>query len=325
MPNIKIFVSNRIDINSVQVTNPIYMPIACGAVFSDIELAMQGDNTGENISELRNMLGEFTVQYWAWKNMDLDYYGLCHYRRYLVFSDKHFSKAKYQQMCQEAFLETGTMQKYGLDNEKYTRALISEYDIVVNEAVDVNHLWTPQGIKETVYEHWAAHDGIFINKQILPVLLETIKSKFPQYYADACEYMNGNMHRGYNCYVMKRELFHKLNQFQFTILFTLKKAMGNSSLLGDMERTLGYCGEIMYGIYIYHLKKTGKYKFKELQLVYFEHTVLPDNKRSYWLRKALFRLKEYTEGICYVLFPKGSARRTFAKNIYSRVISNKKR
>lgn len=74
MPNIKIFVSNRIDINSVQVTNPIYMPIACGAVFSDRELAMQGDNTGENISELRNMLGEFTVQYWAWKNMDIDYY-----------------------------------------------------------------------------------------------------------------------------------------------------------------------------------------------------------------------------------------------------------
>lgn len=325
MPDIKIFVSNRIDINSVQVENPVYMPIACGAVFSDKGLAIQGDNTGDNISELRNMLGEFTVQYWAWKNMDIDYYGLCHYRRYLIFSDKHFRKAKYQQMCQEAFLDRGSMHKYGLDNEKHIRDLISRYDVIVNESVDVSHLWTPQGIKETVYEHWAAQDGIFINKQVLPVLLEMIKGQFPQYYTDACEYMNGRLHRGYNCYVMKRKIFHELNKFQFSILFSLKKMLTDSGLWGDMERTLGYCGEIMYGIYIYHLKKQGKYKIKELQLVYFEHTVLPDNKISYLLKKTLFRIKEYTEEICYVLFPKGSARRKCAKNIYFSMISDKKK
>ena len=33
---------------------------------------------------------ELTVQYWAWKNVQADYYGLCHYRRYLSFSKNTF-------------------------------------------------------------------------------------------------------------------------------------------------------------------------------------------------------------------------------------------
>ena len=87
-PDIKIFVSHRIDLDSETIDNPLYIPVRCGAVYDEREnVTMLGDDTGDNISEKRMSYCELTVLYWAWKNVDADYYGLCQDCRYLVFSD----------------------------------------------------------------------------------------------------------------------------------------------------------------------------------------------------------------------------------------------
>ena len=89
--NIQIFVSSRIDVNSIRISNKIYVPGLCGAIYNNGDLReIERDDIGDNISSKRNSYCEFTVQYWAWKNEVADYYGLCHYRRYLTFSDKRF-------------------------------------------------------------------------------------------------------------------------------------------------------------------------------------------------------------------------------------------
>lgn len=69
----------------------VYVPVMGGHVLGEIpdELAdMQGDDDGENISNLNRYLCELTHAYWAWKNQDKignpDYIGLCHYRRILA-------------------------------------------------------------------------------------------------------------------------------------------------------------------------------------------------------------------------------------------------
>ena len=63
-PDIKIFVSHRIDMEAETIDNPLYVNVRCGAVFDKREnVDMLGDNTGENISEKRNMYNELTVQY----------------------------------------------------------------------------------------------------------------------------------------------------------------------------------------------------------------------------------------------------------------------
>ena len=63
MANVKIFVSHRIDLDSVVVENSIYTPVRCGAALdTKKETTIVGDNTGENISDKREYLGEFTVQ-----------------------------------------------------------------------------------------------------------------------------------------------------------------------------------------------------------------------------------------------------------------------
>ena len=83
---VAIFVSHRIDLSCETPESSIYHPVRCGAVFDESEqTTIPGDDTGDNISYLRNSYCELTVQYWAWKNFDSDYYGLCHYRRYFFF------------------------------------------------------------------------------------------------------------------------------------------------------------------------------------------------------------------------------------------------
>ena len=81
--DIKIFISRRIDVDSVHVDNKFYVPVRCGAVYDKNQNSPYlGDNIGGNVSEKRFPYSELTVQYWAWKNTTADYYGLCHYRRY---------------------------------------------------------------------------------------------------------------------------------------------------------------------------------------------------------------------------------------------------
>ena len=64
-------------------SNDIYTPIHVGKAISSLDLGILGDDTGENISHLNPYYCELTAQYWAWKNLhDVDYIGLCHYRRY---------------------------------------------------------------------------------------------------------------------------------------------------------------------------------------------------------------------------------------------------
>lgn len=64
-------------------SNDVYTPIQVGKALSKVDLGIIGDNTGDNISELNPFFCELTAQYWAWKNIhDVEYIGLCHYRRY---------------------------------------------------------------------------------------------------------------------------------------------------------------------------------------------------------------------------------------------------
>lgn len=63
----------------------VYIPIHVGRSISRFKEDMRemiGDDTGDNISEKNPYYCELTALYWAWKNLDADFVGLCHYRRY---------------------------------------------------------------------------------------------------------------------------------------------------------------------------------------------------------------------------------------------------
>lgn len=92
-PRIKILVAcHKADPNIRQ--DDIYMPIQVGkALHPELDLGFQCDNTGDNISEKNGSYCELTALYWAWKNLkDVDYIGLCHYRRYFNMSKENLIK-----------------------------------------------------------------------------------------------------------------------------------------------------------------------------------------------------------------------------------------
>lgn len=138
-PDIKIFVSHRIDQDSETIDNPLYIPVRCGAVYDKREgITMLGDDTGDNISEKRGRFCELTVQYWAWKNVDADYYGLCHYRRYLSFSEKSMWQIGNPLFMKK--LGTSTICKHSLNDVEKMTQLVSSYDAIIADDFDLKNI-----------------------------------------------------------------------------------------------------------------------------------------------------------------------------------------
>ena len=85
MSNIKIIVCCHKD--DLKLSSDVYFPLHVGKAVSSLDLDIQGDDTGDNISEKNPGYCELTGMYWAWKNLKgVDYIGLCHYRRYFDFN-----------------------------------------------------------------------------------------------------------------------------------------------------------------------------------------------------------------------------------------------
>lgn len=272
MSNIKIFVSHRIDLESEIIENDIYVPVRCGAYFDkEKKPRFIGDNTGDNISAKRESYCELTVQYWAWKNVEADYYGLCHYRRYLSFADQP-GKADIRNQISEPYLNYATYKKYNLDNKQKMENIIKQYDVVIADSTNIQKIATANGYAKSIYEHWKACDNILIKAETVDLVLNSINKLHPEYSAIAYEYLHGKEHIGYNCYVLKKELFDKMCEFEFDVLADVEKQLDTTYYHETLNRTIGYLSEILFGIYIYSLKKSNKYKIKVQQLVFFENT-----------------------------------------------------
>ena len=78
--NIKILVCAHKDSRLPQ--HEYFCPIQVGASLTSARFFPVLDNTGDNISDRNPHFCELTAHYWAWKNLNADYIGLCHYRRY---------------------------------------------------------------------------------------------------------------------------------------------------------------------------------------------------------------------------------------------------
>ncbi len=322
---INIFVSHRIDIYSELVNNPIYYPVRCGAVFdTDNYNDIPGDNTGDNISEKRMSFCEFTVQYWAWKNVVCDYYGLCHYRRFLSFSDKKYKSDCYG-MSRQAMLTPSGMKRFKLLDPKKMETVIEENDLIINMPGRVSEIPTPCGFKQTVREMWEAHNGVFFEISTIDRMFDLIDALSPEYSNSAREYFDGKLHRGFNCYIMKRELFNRMCEFQFPILFELEKMIDTSGYTQTMARSVGFVGEMLYGIFIYHILKHEELKYKELQLVYFANTDKIKGKFDLAKRYVVCYGDKALRVIVDPIFPIGSKRRELLKRVVFKVFRIKPR
>lgn len=270
-PDIKIFVSNRIDLDSVQIDNPLYIPVRCGAVFDNREnVKMLGDDTGDNISNKKDYYSELTVMYWAWKNIHADYYGLCHYRRYLSFSSEHFSVEENSLICPTVIEENLTdesQKKYCLYDNVISKELTLK-DGIICDYIDITKLNNPFGKKaKSIYERCLMCEGYKFTECSVNALFDIIKKEKTEFYEFFVEYMNGKDYIGYNCFILKKSIFQELSEFVFDVLFKLE-----SVLTDKLERSIGYLGEILIGAYLFFLKNIKNKCIETRQLVFFKNT-----------------------------------------------------
>ena len=291
--DIKIFVSHRIDLESVSIANDIFYPIRCGAVFDkrkDVDIP--GDNTGDNISEKRESFCELTVMYWAWKNMNADYYGLCHYRRYLSFDNKthQVAKSEHDNGCVNInYLTENVKRKYRL-NYDGVKAMIDKFDVIACAPINYNKT-NLDAMKNSPDYH---------NMDDVYEAIKIIHEKYPEMDNIVHEYMHGKKIRLYNCWIMRKDIFMKYSEWLFSILFELEKRIDMSKYGIQKYRTPGTIGERLFGIYCLYLSKQKKIRFKNQQLLFIEHPEKIQTLKPYWNQDQITIASNFNNNYVYI-------------------------
>lgn len=230
--NIKILVATHKPSSIYQ--DEIYTPIQVGKVKSPYNIEnILGDNTGDNISEKNPMYCELTALYWAWKNLkDVDYIGLCHYRRYFDF---HKQIPSY---LPHTYLKT-----------KYLKSI--NYSIPSKTIKELNNG------KIIISKHQTGRESLYTQyclKHIsddLRILQETIESYGDSKYTQAFKkVMRGNKFSPYNMFIMSWKEFDKYCTWLFSILKEVEQKIDTSHYNNIQKRIYGYMSERLLNIYI---------------------------------------------------------------------------
>lgn len=236
-------------------SDEVYMPIHVGREGKD-NLGYVGDNTGENISIKNPNYCELTGLYWAWKNLDCEYIGLCHYRRYFAHKSK---SSKLEDKKQAIFTRD--------DYEQ----LLQQYDVILPKKRNY--------YIETVrsqYEH--AH-----NKRDLDEIEKIIKMQYPSYIEAFEKVMNSRKLHIYNMFVMNKALFDEYCTWLFDILFTLEKRIDITNYDKYNARVFGFLSERLFNIWL----EKKQLKIKTVNVVFLEKINWVKKGKDFLKRKFL--------------------------------------
>ncbi len=300
MNKIKILVSAHKDVYVPE--NILLQPIQAGAALAEKRLpGMLHDDEGQQISGKNKAYCELTVQYWAWKNLEADYYGFFHYRRYLDFSKEYplrtqkgyriAGSGRYagREGLTECRRYSGRRHLTGhrrLTGDGYFTSRVAPY----KEADSIRKDLSAYGLDEsnmrriiekydvvtvlgermnvTVYQQYCQfHSG-----EDLDGAIRILKEKYPRY-AEACDlYMNSKYIYFCNMYVMKRKYFYAYMEWLFPILEEFEKEKDFSGYSERELRVIGFLAERLFGVYYTQLKRKQEAKCCELGYVIFHDT-----------------------------------------------------
>ena len=226
----------------------LYLPLHVGAEGKD-DIGYIKDNTGENISLKNPFFCELTGVYWAWKNLDADYIGLVHYRRYLTVA-KQIPKT---------------------EDEKFKKVLNKED---VNKLLEDTDIILPKKRKyyiETIYNHYK--HTMYVEP--LDITGEIIKEKYPEYYPEFEKLKKKTSMHAFNMFIMKKDLLDKYCTWLFDILFELEKRVDNSKYDSFHARFYGRISERLLDVWL----ETNKLSYKEVKLM--------DMQNVNWFKKGV--------------------------------------
>lgn len=254
MKNIKIIVATHKKYRMPK--EDMYMPVHVGAEGKE-DIGYIKDNTGENISSKNQYYCELTGLYWAWKNLDADYIGLCHYRRY--FAEKNKIPKK--------------------EEDRFNNLLTYE---TVNKLLDEVDIVLPSKRKyyiENIYDHYKKTMYI----EPLDETRKILEEKYPKYVEEFDKLHNRTSAHLFNMFIMKKEKLDEYFTWLFDILFELEKRMNPAEYDSFHSRYLGRISERLLDIWI----NTNGYEYKEVKFMSIQ-------KVNWWKKGTSFLRSKFT-------------------------------
>ncbi|QIO06849.1 DUF4422 domain-containing protein [Acinetobacter shaoyimingii] len=247
MKKIEIYVATHKDYIFPDIE--IYRPIHVGKALSDLELNIQTDNSGENISYLNKNFCELTALYWMWKNSDAEVLGLVHYRRYfsgsaaLLQEHKIFNVADYQE-------------KQGVN-------------VIVAKKVtflkSIEKFW-----KFNKKNYFSNYEQFCLNhfSKDWDELGKTINTLYPEYVKSFEHISNSKMGLSlYNMFIADRAFVDGYCEWLFTILFALKEKINIDDYDTYQARLYGFLSERLLNVYIYHHRKEINLSYQDVLML----------------------------------------------------------
>lgn len=239
-----------------------YLPLQVGKAGKEA-LGYQGDDTGDNISEKNPYYCELTGLYWAWKNLDAEYIGLVHYRRYFASKKRKlmfWKKDRFEQV---------------LTGEEFVK-LLQDTDILLPSKRHYYYI-------ESLYSHYA-HTHY---EEHLTIARDIVGELTPEYldaYDRVMKRTSGHM---FNMFVMSKAKCDEYCSWLFPILEELEKRVDYKQYDQFQQRMFGRASELLLNVWI---EQTG-YPYKTVPIVSIEKNHLL--KRIPAFLKAKFFHKKY--------------------------------
>jgi hypothetical protein len=193
----------------------VYLPVQAGAEGKP-SLGYTPDNTGDNISLKNPDYCELTALYWAWKNLDADAIGLCHYRRHFLSPER--KGKKWERVISGAEIE----------------ALLKDYDAVLPSKrkyiIETNE---QQYCHAHPPEDWEA-------------LCRLVRERHPECIEALDRMRQARCGHMFNMFILKRELLESYCEWLFPLLFELE-AQG----FGKSGRIFGHLSERFFDVWLY--------------------------------------------------------------------------
>lgn len=233
MMNVKILVCCHKQ--DVMATESPYMPIHVGKAISKVELGIQGDDTGNNISSKNQSYCECTGMYWAWKNFKkVDVIGLCHYRRYFDFHHQ----CKWP-LSIEAF-----------KTEHFSQMDLSIPDDIIRKVVNGSVVIA----KPLIYPMPLIYDYAYCHVSEDIRIIETIiRETTDRQYSEAFNVVmrhNGKLSH-FNMFLMSWKDFDAYCSWLFPILEEGERRIDISNYNPVQRRIWGYLAERLFNVWLY--------------------------------------------------------------------------
>lgn len=230
----------------------MYIPLYVGSKGKE-SIGFERDDNGINISEKNPFFCELTGLYWAWKNLNSDYIGICHYRRHFTLS-RRIPKS---------------------EKEKFEILLSKEEADKILENTDIILSKERKYYIENLYNHYK-------HTMYIEPLDETgkiIEEKYPEYINEFKKLHKRTSAHMFNMFIMKKELLDEYCTWLFDILFELEKRMGDEKYDTFHSRFYGRISELLLDVWI----NTNNLKYEEIKIV--------DMQNINWIKKGTSFLK----------------------------------